>query len=278
MSEFENLKEGVLDLYNSDLKFLFVLFFCLVAYFIIKSITPFFLRLSVLSFKDSKENSHVRKRINTLSVLIDTTSWIIILIYFIFFVLQELSIDVEPVLLGAGILTFPLAFGSQSLVKDVIAGIFIILENQYNLGDWIKVDKYEGKVVDISFRRTILQSAGGARHIIPNGQIAVVTNNTNSFSILNLDIPVKVNQDFNKAHKIIDKEIQKIAKDKNFKELFIETPQNKGVNEIQNNAAIVRIWAKVKTGGKIKIKRELSDRIINEFSKKKIELPGKTVN
>lgn len=263
------------NVYNSDFKFIIVLIFCIIAYLFIKFITPLFLKLSILSFGVNKDNEQIKKRVKTLTLLIDTTSSIIIIIYFIFFILQELSINIEPVLLGAGILTFPLAFGSQSLVKDIIAGIFIILENQYNLGDWVVVDSFEGKVVDINFRRTILQTPTGARHIIPNGYIGIVTNKTNTYSVVTLDLPLRLDANFDKINKVIDRVLRKLYKDKEFQESFMGEPERKGVNAIQDNAVVVRVWAKVQAKDKIKIKRELSNRIINEFSKKDIKLPGR---
>ncbi|MBD3244648.1 MAG: mechanosensitive ion channel [Candidatus Moranbacteria bacterium] len=240
----------------------------------IKYASPLIIKLflsRVIDFKKDIENA--QKRVKTLSGVVEATGFIIILIYIIFHILSFFQIDVRPLIAGAGVLSFAVAFGSQSLIKDLISGVFIILENQFNQGDWIKVDNFEGKVIEMNLRRTVLQTTKGARHIIPNGNIEIVTNNSNQYRVVTMDLPVKVSQ-INKVNKILEKVCKEVAKDEKYKKDIIEAPKPVGINEINEFGSVIRIWVKVKSGTHLKIKREISKRIIQEFNKKKIELPG----
>ncbi|MBD3238771.1 MAG: mechanosensitive ion channel [Candidatus Moranbacteria bacterium] len=241
---------------------------------LVKYSAPLLIKLAlsgVVNFK--KKDANAEKRIKTLSGVIEATSLLIILLYILLSFLSFMQIDIRPFIAGAGVLSFAVAFGSQSLIKDILSGIFIIVENQFNQGDWIKVDKYEGKVIEINLRRTVLQTIKGARHIIPNGEIAIVTNNTNTYSVVSLDIPTKVT-DIDKVYSIIEKLTKKLKKDPEFKDNIIEVPEAKGISDINEFAAIIKIWGKVKTGKHIAIKRELAKRIAFEFNKQKIQMPG----
>ncbi|MFH1367230.1 MAG: mechanosensitive ion channel family protein [Patescibacteria group bacterium] len=243
---------------------------------LIRFLSPLFLRVFLIGFSGGKKDSvKNEKRIKTVSSVISATSLVFIFASVIVVFLSQIGINMTPIITGAGILSLAVGFGAQSLIKDIIAGLFIILENQFNQGDWVKIDSFEGRVVEITLRRTVLQTPKGARHIIPNGQIKIVTNSTNQYSAVSLNIPAKVDDNFNKVNKIINQIGEKLAKDPEFKKHIIETPEAIGVNEISGNAAIIKVWGKTKPGKQLLVKRELAERIVREFSKRSIKLPGK---
>jgi small conductance mechanosensitive channel len=123
-----------------------------------------------------KEAARVKGR--TIALLLNTTGNIVILGVAVFLALELLGIDIRPLLAGAGILGLAVGFGSQTLIKDLVSGIFIILENQYNVGDVIKIGIYEGKVKKISFRSTVIEDENGGMVYISNGSIVNVVNLT----------------------------------------------------------------------------------------------------
>jgi len=244
----------------------------------IKLITPFLIKILFTNFGFKKNDEASKKRVKTLAGVIEATTFVFILVGVILFIFSELGLEVAPLIAGAGILSLAVGFGAQSLVKDVISGIFIILENQFNKGDWVKIGKYEGKVIKMNLRRTVLQTFKGSRHIIPNSQVAVVTNNTNQYSAISLVIPLKVGSDFKKANRLIDEACKELSQIPDFEKALLETPQAVGVDEINEFAAMVRIWGKAKPGKHIKIRRELASKIAEKFSQNKIKLPGKIIS
>lgn len=128
--------------------------------------------------------SNVRRRVRreviiaktqTVRHLLKNVVQVVLFFIAVLLILANWGINIAPILTGAGILGLAVSFGSQTLVKDVISGFFIILEDQYNLGDKIKIDKYEGNVHNITLRMTVLKDSSGNLIYIPNSQITTVT-------------------------------------------------------------------------------------------------------
>lgn len=122
--------------------------------------------------------AEIDKRVETLGHVAYRTIWLVAVLVALITILPELGIDPTALLAGAGLLGLAISFGAQSLVKDVISGLFILAENQYSRGVTISIAGVGGRVEDVSPRRTLLRDADGNVHIIPNGQITIVTNMT----------------------------------------------------------------------------------------------------
>lgn len=136
-------------------------------------------KLFSLIFKSpsvGKEAARVKGR--TIALLLNTVGNIIILGVAAFLILEIIGIDIRPLLAGAGIIGLAVGFGSQTLIKDFVSGVFIILENQYNVGDMIKIGTYTGKVKKISFRSTVIQDETEGLVYISNGSIGSIANLT----------------------------------------------------------------------------------------------------
>lgn len=141
------------------------IFFKLVVY----KLFSFFTKMS-----SGKEGARAKGR--TLALLFDTVGNMIIVATAILMVLELLGVDILPLLAGAGIIGLAVGFGSQTLVKDLVSGVFIILENQYNVGDTVKIGNYTGKVRKISFRSTVIEDEKEGIVYISNGSIGSVSN------------------------------------------------------------------------------------------------------
>lgn len=126
-----------------------------------------------LTFKNIEKTSLKAnyQRLLTLKKLLKNLVQYLLLIIFIFYLLKEVGVDLTPFITGVGILGLAFSFGAQTLVKDLIAGFFIILENQYNVGDWIQLNDQKGEVVKITLRMTVLKDKDGNLIYLPNSQI-----------------------------------------------------------------------------------------------------------
>src|SRR4030043_732791 len=119
--------------------------------------------------------------------------------------LSEVGINIAPVLAGVGIIGIAIGFGAQSMVKDIIAGLFILVENQYRKGDVVKVADVSGLVEDINLRRTVLRDLDGIVHVVPNGEIRVASNLTKEGSRDNFNVSVAYGEDLDHVTSVINK-------------------------------------------------------------------------
>jgi len=131
--------------------------------------------LIFLGVKSKVANQHILAKTRTIRSLLKNIIDAIILVIVLLMVLSHWGFDIFPILTGAGILGLAISFGSQTLIKDVINGFFIIAEDQFNVGDWVKIDKFEGEVYKITLRLTILRDENENLIYIPNSQISTVT-------------------------------------------------------------------------------------------------------
>jgi len=125
---------------------------------------------------DDSFDTEQEKRAKTLSNLVLAVGNVVIYTVVIIMLLGLFGVDIRPILAGAGIIGLAIGFGAQSLVKDFVSGLFILIENQYNIGDEVQIDKYEGKVTKITIRSTVLEDKKGKIYYIPNGSIKSVVN------------------------------------------------------------------------------------------------------
>ena len=129
---------------------------------------------------DDAHTSQKEQRAETLGHIIMSIGSIIIYVVILFMILNVFDVDIRPILAGAGIIGLAIGFGAQSLVKDFVSGLFILVENQYGIGDKVKIGSFEGKVVRISMRSTVLKNEEGKTYYISNGAIKDVVNMSQS--------------------------------------------------------------------------------------------------
>jgi small conductance mechanosensitive channel len=174
---------------------------------------------------------------------------------------------------SAGVLSLALAFGAQSLIKDFVNGIFIIIENQFRVGDIISVDKLTGTVEAITIRITVLRDIDGSVHHIPNGLITVSTNKTMDYGRINESIIVSDNANVDTLSKIIDDIGAKMAKDPQFSKKLQEPPRYDSVIGLDTNGdLIVRITAKTDPSEQNKVRSEIFKQLKIAAIKHKIKI------
>jgi small-conductance mechanosensitive channel len=245
---------------------------CYVAYRIIKTVVPRVVERSV-KVRYTGDESELVKRSQTLSRIIISSFGGVIFTIAILMVLDETGRDITPLLAGAGIAGVAIGFGAQSLVKDVLNGLFIILEDQYRKGDVITIAGLSGMVEDVSLRRTVLRDRNGTVHTIPNGQVITASNMTKEWSRVNMDIPIAYYENLERVMSIIDKVGNELAEDPDFKTLIISPPKALRVDDFNDKGIIIKILGDTKPLKQWDVAGELRKRIKIAFDKEGIAIP-----
>lgn len=188
-------------------------------------------------------------------------------------VLRELGVDIAPILAGVGIAGLAIGFGAQSLVKDLLAGIFILTENQFNVGDVIKAADVSGLVQKITLRATVLRDLEGSVHIIPNGTMGVVTNMTKEWSRCVIDVNVSYREDIDSVTEVLREAGVGLKADPLFAPHILEPLQILGVESLGESGVTIRVMFKTRPQQQWMVAREFRRRIKQAFDANGIEIP-----
>lgn len=193
-------------------------------------------------------------------------------VYFIALVmiLETMTIEVKGLLAGAGIVGLAVGFGAQNLVKDVITGFFIIFEDQFSVGDYVRIGAFEGTVEEIGLRTTKIKSWTGEINILPNGSIIEVTNFSLHNSIAFVDVSISYEEDIQKAEKIILELLEELP---GKYEDMVKTPELLGVQTMQANEVVMRITSEVKPMRHFHISRMIRKEVRMRLNEYGIEVP-----
>ncbi|MCI5050822.1 MAG: mechanosensitive ion channel family protein [Candidatus Pacebacteria bacterium] len=220
-----------------------------------------------------------KKREDTLIKILQSFFSLFIWIVAFLVALHIGGVPVAPLLTGAGILGVAIGFGSQSLVKDVITGLFIIAENQFRIGDVISVDAndhYYGTVEGMTLRVTKLRQLDGTIHYIPNGEIKIASNKSKDYSMVDLKINVGYDTKIDHVQQIVDTVGDELYNDPEFKHLMIEAPSFLRVDALSDYAITVRINGKVYPKQQYEVAGEMRKRLKKAFEANEIEIPYPT--
>jgi small-conductance mechanosensitive channel len=220
---------------------------------------------------ESKEGR--KKRADTLQGVFMGLGKILIILLVIFMTLSEMKVNIGPILAGLGIAGIAVGFGAQYLVRDLIAGVFILLENQYRVGDVAKVADIFGLVEEVNLRKTVLRDLDGLVHHVPNGEIRVASNATRHFSRVNLDISVAYGTDLDHAFSVINRVGQELAEDENWRGRIRTAPQVLRVNKFGDSGIEIKILGDVKPIEQWNVMGELRYRLKKAFDAEGIEIP-----
>jgi small conductance mechanosensitive channel len=208
----------------------------------------------------------------TVASLLRATSYGIIGFLAFLQVLTIFGIPYEPLLASAGILGVGIGLGAQSIFKDMLNGIFILLEDQYNVGEVVSIAGLKGTVEDLSLRSTRLRDGDGTLYVIPNSQIATVSNQSRDFSVAQLPVSVDASANPDRVMEILRKLADEVRRDPAFKDVVISDPEIVGVNEIRGREVIYPVNIRVRVNQRDGVLRELRRRIILAFEKEGVPL------
>ncbi len=216
-------------------------------------------------------------RSETLLLLLRKTILFVMFTIVFLLLLSSMGINIGPLLAGAGVIGLAIGFGAQTLVKDIIAGIFFLIDDAFRVGDYIETGGLKGTVEHISLRSLRLRSPRGPVHTIPFGNMGTVTNNSRDYIISKLDFRVRYDTDVNKVRKIIKKINKKIMKDEEMGPVMLDKLKSQGVRELDDSAMIMRVKFKTIPGEQFVIRREVFRMMQEAFSKNGIEFAHRNV-
>jgi small-conductance mechanosensitive channel len=255
------------------LKILIIIVIGLIVYFIFQKIIPRVIRRTVTLQMKGKPQIEIQKRSKTISRVLRNTIGIVIGILVLFTILAEIGINIGPALASLGILGLAVGFGAQNLVKDIINGLFILIENPYGVGDVVKVAGIAGLVEEINLRRTILRDLDGIVHYVPNGEINIASNFTREFSRVNMNISVGYGENLDRVIAVINSVCSEMAKEKEWNQQIIKTPQVLRVDALGDSGIDIKILGETQPIAQWDVMGELRKRIKEEFDKQGIEIP-----
>jgi small conductance mechanosensitive channel len=256
---------------TSGLRIILILIGMWVAVKLSKKIGERVIRLS--SDDDSSSDNERERRIKTLVQIITFAAKILIFAVGGMTIIKEIGIDIGPILAGAGILGLAIGFGSQALVKDLVSGFFIIMENQIRVGDVVRIGDTAGLVEKITLRTVVLRDLDGIVHTIPNGEIATLSNMTYGWSRANLDIGVAYKENIDDVMKVLDNLGEKMFQEEKYNRVILEKPTILGLNSFDDSAVTVKMIIKTAPLKQWDVAREFRRRVKNEFDRLGIEIP-----
>ena len=206
------------------------------------------------------------------SVLRSIASFVIFGLAFVT-ALAELGVELGPILASAGVAGVALGFGAQSLVRDFLSGIFMILEDQYGVGDLIDTGEAIGTVEEVSLRVTRLRDSSGVVWYVRNGEILRVGNHSQGWSTAIVDVSVAYNQDIPTVQELIRATADELAEDEAWRDRILEDPVVAGVESVTGAAVTIRVIVKCAPNEHLAVQRELRERIKEAFDRDGIAVP-----
>jgi small-conductance mechanosensitive channel len=231
--------------------------------------------------KIPEERMLIKKRTLTLNSVISNLLMVVAFIAAALIIAGELGISVTPLLAGAGVAGIVIGFGAQSLIKDLINGVFILLEQWYQVDDVVTIGETTGTVERFNLRTTVIRDLEGTVHYIPNGEISVLGNRTNMWSRAVISIGVHYDENTDRVVDILEEIFDDIMADKKYKKTILEKPSilgDGGVSELGDSAVVFKVICKVKAGEQWTIERQLKKRIKDRFDREGIEIPYPCTN
>jgi moderate conductance mechanosensitive channel len=268
----QSLSDWVISDLPSILILLVLLFVSLrLGSFLIRKLKKLLLHKTV--HNSDEPDLEMEKRLNTLMGIIRKGVSIIIWAVFIMILLRKINIDIAPILAGAGIIGLAVGFGSQELVRDLISGFFILLENQIRTGDVAIINGTGGLVEKIELRTITLRDLSGVVHIFQNGKINTISNMTKDWSAMVFDIGVAYKEDLTQVMKLMKQVADDMMKEDEYKSKILEPMEIFGLDSFGDSALIVKGRIKTTPNNQWTVGREYRKRLKEVFDQHRIEIP-----
>ena len=258
---------------DTGIRVIVIIAVAIILFIICRMVIPSIMKRSVTRRMAGESEEEIQKRADTLSSTLVKIAGVIILIIAIITLLPEFGVNIAPLIAGIGVGGLAFAFAAQNLVRDYISGFFVILEDQYRIGDVVAVSGVAGTVEDIALRRTVLRDVDGNVHSVPNGQIDVSTNMTKGFSRVNSNISVGYGENLKRVIDIINKVCQEMAEDPQWKDDFISTPSALRVDNLGDSGIDIKILGDTKPSRQWPVMGELRLRLKETLDNEGVEIP-----
>ena len=188
-------------------------------------------------------------------------------------VLGAFGVNITPLLASAGIVGLAFTLGAQSLLKDILNGVLILVEDQYAVGDTIRVGDVSGQVEQITLRATYIRTVDGDLYLVPNGEVRVVGNRTQDWSSVAIDLGVAYEEDLDRVLAVLEDSAAAFAQQPRFEPLLLEPPHVLGVTGLGDWAVSVRVRLKTQPGQQWQLGRELRKHLLAACAREGIDLP-----
>ncbi len=222
---------------------------------------------------DSVSVARRKQRSAAMSTVLKSVITALLIAIALTMILSELGVNIAPIIASAGILGLAVGFGAQSLVKDVVSGLFILVEDQFGVGDVIDLGKAIGTVEAVTLRVTRLRDINGVVWYVPNGQILEVGNMSQNWSAAVIDVDVAYREDLTRVKEVLREVSHSLWDDEDFRGVIIEEPQVTGVEALAADGVTVRVMLKTAPLEQWTVARELRQRIKSRFDYEGIEIP-----
>jgi moderate conductance mechanosensitive channel len=213
------------------------------------------------------------QQVRTLASVLNSIGVFVIVFVAALMVLAQLNLHLEPLLASAGIAGLAIGFGAQTLVHDFINGFYILLENQYDIGDVVRIAGVKGTVEEMSLRRTVLRDDDGTLHMVPNSEIKIVSNMTRDWSQVSLRIAVAYSEPSDPVVNLLRQVAEEVRHDPAFADDIVADIQVPGIERVGNGEADYLMLVKTRPNRQYAVSRELRRRIKESFQKNNIQ-PG----
>lgn len=244
-----------------------------IAALILNRVVPRLVRVGTESRLVGKPQSEIDQRVDTLSHVFTRSGTVLFLLIGLLTILPEVGVNVGALIAGFGIAGIAIGFGAQSMVKNFLAGIFILTDNQYGRGDVISVAGVVGVVEDIGLRRTVLRDLDGSVHWIPNGEIVVATNYTEDYSRVHMNVGVSYSEDLDRVIAVINRVGRELAEDPVWGEHILTPPEVLRVDNFGDSSIDIKILGDTKPLQQWAIMGQLRLRLKKAFDEEGIEIP-----
>ncbi len=252
-------------------KILVVVVLAIILIWLLKLVTERLVRFAARTDLPVPIDAHHAHQLRTLAGVIYSVGIAVIIFFAAMQVLPLLGIDMKPLLASAGIAGLAIGFGAQTLVHDVINGFFILVEDQYHLGDVVRISGVAGTVEEMTLRRTVLRGDDGALHSIPNSQITIVSNLTRDWAQVQLHVAAAYGENSDRVIQLLQEVAEDLYKDPDFAALVVAEPQVPGIERVSAGEVDYLLLVKTKPGTQYAVSRELRRRIKQCFEEKKIQ-------
>lgn len=268
--EFQVVLDRVIDWFlSSGLSILVIVILTLIALKLVRIIPGKILA----TVKKKAEETESKKRLDTLTSLLNYILSATVLGIAIIMILGEFGIAIGPILAAAGIAGVAIGFGAQHLVQDIISGFFILIDDQIRVGDVVQTAGKGGLVEKVNLRMTVLRDLAGNVHYIPNGRIDIVTNMTQDYSRFVFDIGVAYRENVDEVIEVIKKVDEDLRNDPGFKDDILEPMEVLGLDQFGDSAIIIKARTKTKPIKQWGVAREFNRRLKMAFDEQDIEIP-----
>jgi small-conductance mechanosensitive channel len=223
--------------------------------------------------RQSGADGRASARVLTLLPLLRNVVRVVLVVMVTLIVLSEIGVDIGPLLAGAGVVGLAVGFGAQALVRDVITGGFILIEDSMGVGDWVDIGSHAGTVEALTIRTVTLRDLSGTVHVVPFGEVTSVMNFNRGFGYAVSDIGVAYREDVDEVIKVLQEIGEDIRADETFGPLILEPLEVLGLNNLGDSAVEIRVRLKTRPMKQFGIRREFLRRVKQVFDARGIEIP-----